>query len=422
MHQHFKEELGKEKDRLDGYKKVTLESIGAADPGRGPRGASNLREDPPDAYPNAAPPRLATALKPTPLSFGDALAPGPGDYGPLQGGPPPLQVPPPKAGLPAWAAGLIGALTVVVLGVVGVLTYLLVFAKPDPGALTVEVSPAKAEIYLNDELVANQAPFTLDHLAPDTYVLKVQAPDHDSVIRAIRVAPGESRLETVTLTRQQGSAGFVVRSRPEGLKVLVDGQDTGRITPATITGLQAGEHQVVLAREDGTIVHRFRMSLTEGSAEEVEVDTARLPPLMDVTSDPPGAEVTVNGQLKGATPVTIAGLSPGRATVRLSKPGCEPHEEAVTLARATVVPVVVNLTCGGAGDAASQETGRLNVTANLVSDVYVDGRRVGRTPSMGLRVPTGKRVLKLVPLGGGKPPYETEVLVDSGSKDVNHVY
>ena len=417
LQQHFKEELVKEKDRLDGYKKVTVDSLEPRAPSRAPS-AAMTGESPGFDGP---PPRLATALKASPLSLADALAP-PLDLGPLQGGPPPPQLPPPKAGLPAWAAAVIGGLTVVVLGVVGVLAYLLVFAKPELGALTVEVEPPKAEIYLNDELVANQAPFTLDHLNPDTYVLKVVAPQHEAVIRAIRIAPGESRLETVTLSREQGTAGFVIKSRPEGLKVKVDDQDTGRITPATITGLQAGEHNVVLVRDDGTIVHRFRMSLAEGAAEEVEVDTARLPPLLDVTSEPPGAEVTVNGQLKGATPVTIAGLSPGRAIVRVSKAGCTTKEEAVTLQRATVVPVTVNLTCGVGAPAGSQETGRLNVTATVVSDIYIDGRRVGRTPSMGLRVPTGKRLLKLVPLGGGKPAYETEVLVDAGSKDINHAF
>ena len=41
---------------------------------------------------------------------------------------------------------------------------------------------------------------------------------------------------------------------------------------------------------------------------------------------------------------------------------------------------------------------------------------------MGLRVPTGKRTLKLVPLAAGKAPYETEILIDTGAKDVNHVF
>ncbi|MCA9551518.1 MAG: serine/threonine protein kinase [Myxococcales bacterium] len=419
MQQHFKEDLAKEQERLDGYKSVTLESVRAQE---APAYTPAARAETELAYPSGAPPHIPTALKATPLSLSDALAPGAYDPGPLRGGPPPVQLPPPKQGLPTWAAALIGGLVVVVLGVVGVLAYLLMFAKPEPGALTVEVTPAKADIYLNDELVANQAPFTLDHVTPDTYVLKVQAPNHEPVIRAIRVAPGESRLETVALTKKQGSAGIVVRSNPEGLKVAVDGKDTGRITPATITGLEAGEHHVVLLRDDGSIVHRVRVNLAEGSAEELDVEVSRLSSVLDVTSEPPGAEVTVNGQLKGATPVTIGGLSAGRHTVRVSRPGCATHEEAVALARSTVMPLVIKLSCDEGEVDANQETGRLNVTATVVSDIYVDGRRVGRTPSMGLRVPTGKRTLKLVPLAAGKAPYETEILIDTGAKDVNHVF
>ncbi len=417
MGQHFKEELAKEKKRLESYKSITMESI-APSPPPPPRGMSQAEAvQVPGGMPQAQP-RLATALKPSPLSFDDALiqpeAREPSVIAPAP--PPPAPV---KGGLPTWAAVLIGALVVVVLGVVGALVYVVGFSKPEPGALMVNVTPAKANIYVNDELVANQAPYTLDSLKPETYVLRVEAENYESVIRAIRVVSGESRLETITLVKKKGGSSLIVRTQPEGLKVFVDDKDTGRITPTTIAGLHTGEHRVVLKRDDGTVVHRFRMNLAEGAVEEVEVDTRKLPSVLDVTSEPPGADVRVNGQLKGSTPVTIAGLRPGRLRVEFSKKNCKAKKETLSLQRATVQSLKVELECTAPGPAA---TGRLNISATLISDVFVDGRRVGRTPVMGLRVGTGKRVLKLIPLAPGKQPYETEFLVNEGLKVINHQY
>lgn len=420
MGQHFKEELGKEKDRLESYKKVTMESIAPAAPAP-MRAVSQppTQVGAPAPAPGQPQPRFATALKASPLSFDDALIQPP-SHEVSQPGLPVVEPPPQKAGLPTWAAGLIGALVVLVLGVVGVLVYVVALAKPEPGALAIEVTPAKANIFINDKLVANQAPYTMDDLEPDTYVLKVEAKNYEPMIRAVKVQPGELRLETITLTENKGSSGLIVRTRPEGLKVIIDGEDSGRITPATITGVHPGEHQVLLKREDGTVVHRFRVNLTEGGAEEVEVDTARLSPVLDVISVPAGANVRVNGQTKGVAPATIGGLRPGTVKVEVSKAGCKAKTERVKLQSATVQSLTVKLECTAAAPAAT--TGRLNVTATVISDIFVDGRRVGRTPAMGLRVASGKRMLKLVPLGGGKQPYETEILVAEGVKDVNHTF
>ena len=43
--------------------------------------------------------------------------------------------------------------------------------------------------------------------------------------------------------------------------------------------------------------------------------------VIEVTSEPAGAEVTVNGQPRGRTPVKVEGVPKGRATVSLRKPG-----------------------------------------------------------------------------------------------------
>ncbi|MEQ9501857.1 MAG: serine/threonine-protein kinase [Deltaproteobacteria bacterium] len=426
MQQHFKEEMEKERQRLDRYKTIHYADFDEPAPNPAPRATSGRGDIPTEVstglqeqvmQPQA---RFPSALNAAPMNLQQPSM----DQLPRQ---PSLQMPPPpqtpqKSGLPTWAAVLIGALSVLLLVAIVGIVYLNV-AKPKPGAVTIESTPANAEVLLNGKVVANKTPLTLDNLEPSTYVLTVQAEGYETVIRPVTIEDGEARIETIELKKEVGSSSVILRTKPPGLKVIVDGRDTKQQTPATVTGLAAGKHQFILQRDDGTIVHRVRMDLAEGAAEVMEVDTRNLQPLLDVASVPSGAALRVDGKLKGTTPVTVAGLRPGRARIQLEHDGCAKHEQTIELERATVVPLEITLSCGGKTfDEEGSADGRMDVTATVVADVFVDGVRVGRTPVMGIAVPRGRRKLKLVPVGAQKPPYVTEVVVGEGVRSFHHQF
>ena len=325
----------------------------------------------------------------------------------------PPHVPAARATLPTWAAILIGALIVLLIGATVLLANQWMGSEP-PAVIVVQTTPQKADLFLNGELIANRTPFTLDNLPAATYVLTVRAERYEEAVRGVRLQPGDHRLVTIDLVRQQGTASLIVRTNPEGLHVWVNGRDTELVTPATVLGLYAGDQTIVLKREDGSMVHRFRMPIGDGAAEVVEIDTRRLPALLDVTSEPPGAQVMIGGRQQGTTPTTIADLRPGRVRVDLAKAGCQPVTRKVRLRPATVMPMQVQLNC--------ETSAKATFTATLVSDIYVDGQRVGRTPFFNLALPTGKHRLRLVPVSGGVKPFEGEFMLVAGDppKTVHH--
>ena len=105
--------------------------------------------------------RDPTGLRAAPLSFQDAVIAAPPP-------PPPVVVAPPaKPRLPTWAAAVIGGLLALIVAVGGILAYVAT-TKPNPGALTVTATPNNAEISINDRLVSNQSPYTLDNPEPNT--------------------------------------------------------------------------------------------------------------------------------------------------------------------------------------------------------------------------------------------------------------
>jgi hypothetical protein len=62
---------------------------------------------------------------------------------------------------------------------------------------------------------------------------------------------------------------------------------------------------------------------------EVPIQRAGMAPGLTITSDPPGARVTVDGIAWGTTPVTIAHLAPGERRVRLTLPAFSAAERVV---------------------------------------------------------------------------------------------
>ncbi|HBQ12711.1 MAG TPA: hypothetical protein DEF51_16725, partial [Myxococcales bacterium] len=51
---------------------------------------------------------------------------------------------------------------------------------------------------------------------------------------------------------------------------------------------------------------------------------------------------------------------------------------------------------GGGGGAATGAPGTLRVNTTPWSEVYVDGRRIGNTPQMNIRLPAGRHTITLV--------------------------
>jgi serine/threonine-protein kinase len=66
-------------------------------------------------------------------------------------------------------------------------------------------------------------------------------------------------------------------------------------------------------------------------------------PTIDVISDPPGAEVLVNGVVKGRTPLRISDLDPGSYDFEVRKDGYNPYKKTVPLESASDYTMKVNL-------------------------------------------------------------------------------
>ena len=107
-----------------------------------------------------------------------------------------------------------------------------------------------------------------------------------------------------------GEGELVVQSRPVAARVSIDGEDRG-VTPLTIA-LPSGAH--VLEVQSGKSEPRvIPLTIQAGvqTAQYIELQNVALTGGLEIRSDPAGAKVTIDGQVRGSTPLTIRDLAPG---------------------------------------------------------------------------------------------------------------
>ncbi len=205
MHKHFQEDMDQEKERIRGYAALDIENIvgdekAASAPPPPTEDNTEAPKDPSPAELARSPTvlgteRVSTRERPNPAPEIEVVPAARQKPAPL-----PRPNGPEERRLPTWAAIVMGGLIAALLIAGAALAYVLA-NQQTPASLTIEVTPPKAKIFVNDDLVSNQSPFTLDHLQPATYLVRVEAKAHEELIRAVRLAPGEARIENFMLEK-----------------------------------------------------------------------------------------------------------------------------------------------------------------------------------------------------------------------------
>jgi len=134
---------------------------------------------------------------------------------------------------------------------------------------------------------------------------------------------------------------FDVRSTPSGARIVIDGDDTGSETPASVRGLSAsaaGTPHVVRLELSGYYPFGTVVMLYTRSASSVQELHADLVPVsaptasVYVQTSPPGAEVLIDSEATGlVTPTTIDGVGQSRHTLEVRLSGYSSRTETVDM-------------------------------------------------------------------------------------------
>ncbi|MBT5532050.1 PEGA domain-containing protein [Candidatus Poribacteria bacterium] len=192
----------------------------------------------------------------------------------------------------------------------------------------------------------------------------------------VAIRPDEVTTLDVAL---KGYATLRYATMPPGVTVTVDG-----VVQTLPFRTGEGAHKVKLNRPGYASVE-LDTTLTAGQGLDLFPDWERVTADLAVTSDPPGAEVTLDHATWGKTPMTLDDVPAGEHELELSLPDHEPVRRRITVTE-TSRPVAIKMT-------RSRGTVQVNSTPPGAT-VRIDGRRQGATPAT-LRLSAGKTTIVL---------------------------
>ncbi len=214
--------------------------------------------------------------------------------------------------------GVLVAVTVVaaVLGVKFMLT-------PSKGTIILTVLPPRAaEVSLDGKVVAKVQPggsALLREVPRGPHRIRVRAEDGDAQ-QVVNVSPGEPTQVTVQLspsqgeparTSGQGSGTIKLKLPLEGVLVSIDGRLVSDKDVQKGYLVAAGPHEIRVSKA-GRRERTLKVQVEAGKELEQQVDLEEARGKLIVNTDPPGADISVDGKSQGKSPVKVEDLSPGQ--------------------------------------------------------------------------------------------------------------
>lgn len=208
------------------------------------------------------------------------------------------------------------------------------------GSLYVTSSPSGAKVYL-DGKYEGKTPRTISGVSEGRHYVELEEAGYQEWTGPVKVVAGQQTYVSASLNAEPKpvSGTIDVFSNPVGAYIYLDGEYQGRTYPEgfVVIGVAPGTHTVTLKL---TGYKDASSSVNVNSGRESSVRMTLNPAVpssdtgaMEVTSDPAGAEVYLNNEYRGVTPVTLEGLAPGSYAVSLTLAG---HPDWKTTAEVNV--------------------------------------------------------------------------------------
>ncbi|MEM1111463.1 MAG: PEGA domain-containing protein [Pseudomonadota bacterium] len=200
--------------------------------------------------------------------------------------------------------------------------------RPLPGRIDIGSTPAGARVFVDGEELG-LTPLTDLAIEAGPHSLRLEAPRYLPLEQPLDVT-GRQVQQQLALALEPAWADVTVSSEPAGADIIVDGEVLGQ-TPATVELMQ-GERELQLSLAG--FANDIQM-LDAAAGQPQTLDLVTLVPaagLVALTSRPAGANVTLNGEFQGQTPLTLE-VEPQRShRITLSRPGYRRNSTTVELA------------------------------------------------------------------------------------------
>ncbi|MCU1298352.1 MAG: hypothetical protein JWO91_2630, partial [Acidobacteriaceae bacterium] len=229
-----------------------------------------------------------------------------------------------------------------------------------PGQLTVNTTPQGAQVTVDGQNDSGWVtPYNMAGLVPGQHTVIVSKVGYAPETRNVDVTSGSKVFLVVQLA--QLTAAVSVVSTPPGAAVLMDGKDTGHITPMQLSVEKPGNHTFLFRKQGyldetttanlqpGQTVHLSPALKALGATDDIKIggkfkklfggsDVAGMG-TVSVKTQPKGAQIAINNRmLDKASPVEFY-LNPGTYVVDMTLSGYKSVQKVINVEKGGKVPV-----------------------------------------------------------------------------------
>jgi len=204
------------------------------------------------------------------------------------------------------------------------------FGAATNSSLRVISNEPDVEIFVDGES-KGKAPVTVQSIKPGEHIVGGRKTRFKPMEQTVRVAAGENaivsfRMEVAPPDRPRAS--LKVQSAVPNAEVFVDGSSLGR-APVDRNDLDPGKHYIVV-HKDGFTDFKREVVLLENQSITMVADLSATGSLR-ILSSPEGADVKIDGELIGKTPVQRDAVGSGDHIVEFKMKGFFDHKETMKI-------------------------------------------------------------------------------------------
>jgi cytoskeletal protein RodZ len=233
-----------------------------------------------------------------------------------------------------------------------------------PAQVTVNSVPEGAEVSFDGSALC-QTPCTLTGIAPGSHSISVSKAGFSAANKSLSLASGANT--SVSLELSQMTAMISVSSNPAGAAIVLDGKDTGKLTPSRLLLDKPGKHSITIRRygylESNSNVNvelgqtaTLNQDLTKlGSTDEIKAAGGKFKKvfghgndgfgmgIVSVKTQPKGAQIMVNNRVLDKTAPFDFYLNPGTYVIDVTMSGYRPLHRVVNIQEGERLAIEENL-------------------------------------------------------------------------------
>ncbi len=233
-----------------------------------------------------------------------------------------------------------------------------------PAQLTVNSLPEGAEVSFDGSVLC-QTPCTLTGIAPGQHSVSASKTGFSAANRTLSLPSGAKT--SVSLELSQMTAMISVSSNPAGAAIVLDGKDTGKLTPSRIVLDKPGKHAITIRRygylDSSNNVNielgqtaAINQDLTKlGSTDEIKAAGGKFKKvfghgndgygmgIVSVETQPKGAQIMVNNRVLDKTAPFDFYLNPGTYVIDVTRSGYRPLHRVVNIQEGEKLAIEENL-------------------------------------------------------------------------------